>query len=136
MSGPLHTQNEAKREANRKRTEWLLSLSAGYVTPADLIKAACTEENRALLRLTLRQVLVNQPGWGDVRATRVLSRLRRVLGEEQKDSRRMTVAWLVDSRAGGKRIQVWADALDNRSSLPWPGFPHAPQPEKGAGNGQ
>lgn len=136
MTDVLHPQNEAKKLAQRKRAEWLLSLSAGYITATDLITAACTDDNQALLRLTLRQVLMNQPGWGEVRVNRVLGRLRRVLGDSTTDTRRMTVAWLVDSRAGGKRVQVWADALDNRSSLPWPGFPYAPRPEKGAYRGQ
>ena len=136
MTDVLYPQNEAKKHANRHRAEWLLSLSAGYITATDLITAACTEGNKPLLRITLRQLLMNQPGWGEVRVNRVLRRLRMVLGETGSDSRRLSVAWLVDSRAGGKRVQVWADALDNRSDLPWPGFPYAPQPEKGASRGQ
>lgn len=123
-----------KKSAERMRSEWILSLSAGYITAADLIRAACTDEHKPLLRLSLRRVLINQPGWGDVRTKRALNQLRAVLGLTASDSRRLTVSWLLDSRAGGRRVEAWADCLDDKSNPPWPGFPHAPEP-KGASLG-
>ncbi len=127
----LDAQNQAKKQAARTRAEWILSLHLGYVTATDLIEAACTDEFKPLLRLTLRQVLSNQPGWGVARAQRVLGHLRSVLGLTGTNTRRLTVAWLVDSRAGGRRVLAWADCLDNKSNPPWPGFPYAPEPARG-----
>ena len=127
----LHPQNEAKKRAARMRAEWILSLHEGYISTTDLITAACVDGNQPLLRLALRQILINQPGWGEVRTNRTLSALRGLLGLNATDTRRLTIAWLVDARTGGRRVQAWADCLDSKSNSPWPGFPYAPAPTGG-----
>ena len=128
----MHPQNEAKKRAARMRAEWIISLYEGYISTTDLITAACVGGNQPLLRLTLRQILANQPGWGEVRTNRTLAALRGLLGLTTTGARRLTIAWLVDARVGGRRVQAWADCLDDKSNPPWPGFPYAPEPAGGS----
>jgi hypothetical protein len=107
--------------------EWLDSLSTGLNSISDLITAATSEDDRALRRLSLRQVLLHQKGWGRARTERVLSDLLSSLGLEP--TRRLTVAWLIDARAGGRRVRALADAYPGVQ--PWIGFPYAPLPAGG-----
>lgn len=116
---------QARRKADRTRNEWLVSIDAGVVTVPDLLRAATTESGRALRKLGLRQVLESQPGFSRAQAERVLDHTRTLLGAEP--DLRLTVAWLIDPRTGGRRLQAWADALQQRD-LPWTGFPYAPKP--------
>lgn len=125
----LALANTAKFEAQRTRADWLISLESGVTSISDLIKAATTEEGRALRRITLRQLLMSQEGWGRARAERVLSHTTQILGHNPTS--RLTVAWLIDARAGGRRVHALADALKTRTE-PWIGFPYAPAPTGGA----
>lgn len=128
----LALANTAKDEAARTRSRWLVSLQKeGTVTVPDLLKAATTEEGRPLRRITLRQLLLTQDGWGRARADRVLSHTTSLLGHEPTS--RLTVAWLIDARAGRRRVHALADALTERVA-PWPGFPFAPPSPTGGGN--
>lgn len=124
----LALANTAKRAAEYTRSDWLVSLSTGFTSIPDLIRRATTEEGRPLRRITLRQLLETQDGWGRARATRVLSRTTSLLGHEPTS--RLTVAWLIDARAGGRRVHALADALAERD-VPWIGFPYAPLPAGG-----
>lgn len=124
----LALANTAKFEADRTRAEWLISLSSGVISISDLIKAATREDGQALRRITLRQLLMSQEGWGRARAERVLSHTTHILGHEPTS--RLTVAWLIDARAGGRRVHALADALRMRVT-PWIGFPYAPLPSGG-----
>ena len=124
----------AKRRAEAERTSWLSSEEAGLVSPADIIGAACAPGGEPLLRMTLLKLLSHQPGWGEARALRAIHRMCRQLGAPTQTPRRLTIAWLVDSRTGGHRLQAFCDALTD-PALPWPGFPYAPQ-QKGAFRGE
>ncbi|PPG14393.1 hypothetical protein [Rathayibacter rathayi] len=127
----MQLPNAAKKAANEMRAEWLYSIAAGYVTTTDVLTVASTTEGAPLRRLTLHQLLSHQPSWGDARSGRVITHLRRVLGESTIAQKRMTVAWLLDARAGGRRLQVFEDALAPRV-IPFDGFPFTPAPEGGA----
>lgn len=128
----LALANVAKREAARTRSEWLISLGVeGLTTIPDLLRQATTEEGRPLRRITLRQLLLTQEGWGRARADRVLAHTTSLLGYEPTS--RLTVAWLIDARAGRRRVQALADALTERV-VPWIGFPFAPPLPAGGGN--
>ena len=124
----------AKRLAEAERTSWLLSEENGNVYPADIIYAACEPGGQPLLRLTVFKLLTHQPGWGEARALRTIHRMCRLLGTPTDRPKRLSIAWLVDSRTGGHRLQAFADAMTD-PGLPWPGFPYAPRP-KGAFHGE
>lgn len=125
----LAIANSAKREAQRMRSEWLFSIHVGVLSVPDLIQAATSESGRPLRRVTLSQLLEAQ-GWGRARIERALDHIRSQLGIAS--DRRLNVAWLIDARADGRRLHVWADALQKRVA-PWTGFPFAPCPP-GGGN--
>lgn len=128
----LALANTAKREAARTRAAWLVSLGVeGNKTIPDLVRQATTEEGRPLRRITLRQLLLTQEGWGRARADRVLSLTTSLLGHEPTS--RLTVAWLIDARAGRRRVRALVDALTERD-VPWIGFPYAPPLPAGGGN--
>lgn len=121
----------AKLRAEAKRAEWLESLSLGFVSVSDVITAACSEDGKPLLSLTLRKLLAAQPGWGEARAMRTVLRVCRILGAVPEQPRKLTVAWLIDARTAGHRIEVWADVINGKPGQPWAGFPYAPEPERG-----
>jgi hypothetical protein len=96
---------------------------------SDVIEAACRPENKALLRLTLYQLLTHQPSWGSARAQRTLRQLD-TLTNSTLSHRRLTLAWLLDHRAGGRRVQAWADVMGGKQAQPWPGFPFSSVPSE------
>lgn len=124
----LALANAAKSEAARTRQVHIESQQLGVSSISDLLKAATTEGGRPLRRLTLRQLLMNQDGWGRARTAHALSLLTSLLGPEPTS--RLTVAWLIDARAGGRRVRALADVLTERTQ-PEIGFPYAPLPTGG-----
>jgi len=124
----LALANVAKAEASRTRQVHIESLQVGVLSISDLLEAAAQEGNHALRRLTLRQLLMNQEGWGRARTARALTHLTSLLGSEPTS--RLTVAWLLDARAGGRRLRALADVLSERTQ-PEIGFPYAPLPAGG-----
>jgi hypothetical protein len=120
---PLWHANGVRAEADKTRAEWLVSLHRGYVSAGDLFEQACTTEGRPLLRLPLRQILLAQGGVGAARAARILTQIKQLVGVEMP-YRNMTVAWLLDSRVGGRRFLAWLDVTRNFRSEPWSGFPY------------
>jgi hypothetical protein len=124
----------ARLAANKTRAEWLLGLAEGRNTPQQLPVAACQPDGEPLLRLRLRTVVMSTPGFGLGTAKQLEEHLAQMLGGVDakcwRDSRhnpKWTVAWLVDARAGGKRITAWLDAWRARTP-PWPGFPYSKAP--------
>lgn len=92
-------------------------------TVAKVLEAVAEPENRPLLRLRLRMLLQYQPGWGAVRADQIIDHVLSVTGAKL-DKRLVTVGWLLDPRAGGRRFTAWIDALEPKKDPPWKGFPH------------
>lgn len=123
--------NTKKKEAQRTRAAWIASLSAGVVSATDLVQSAHDESLAPLRRLRLDRILNAQPGWGPARTKRVLAHLRELL--DVPSDTRLTVAWLIDARADGRRLQAFADAIKTRVT-PWNGFPFAPDPKGGEGH--
>lgn len=124
---PLEQANVAKAQAHRARAAALISVAEGRHTIVDVIKHAATEAGRPLLRITLRQLLLAQPGWGDERCGSALNQLTAVLGAPaaKLHRRKLTIAWLLDARAGGKRFMAFCDVIAAKTDAPWPGFPFA-----------
>lgn len=124
---PLLKANVQAAKARLLRAEWLLMVRDGLMTPADLIWEAATAEGRPLRKLRLTQVLAAQPSYSRDRAKRTVARLHDVLELSTEKSAKVTVGWLIDHRAGGRRVLAWLDQTTPRRA-PWPGFPFTPYP--------
>ena len=126
----LSVANSARSAANRQRAAALIAVAdpEQAATVTDVISAACTVTGRPLLRITLRQLLLAQPGWGPDRTGKVLEQTMATLEKKSVDPRKLTISWLLDHRAGGKRFMAFCDALYPRTSTPWAGYPFAPKP--------
>lgn len=122
-SNSVDVLNSARKAANRFRAEWLLMLADGMFTPADLLREAGTDAGRPLLKLSLSQVLLSLPGWGRKRCDSILKHVLSVTGVKI-EQRHVTVGWLLDPRAGGRRYQAWLDAMQTKEGPPWAGFPY------------
>lgn len=120
----LDALNSARRSAARFRSEWLLLVHDLMVTPGDVLAEAGHPHGRALLKLSLRQILLAQPGWGRTRADTVIEKIMSVT-DARIERRQVTVGWLLDPRAGGRRFAAWLDAFEPRSALGGEGFPYA-----------
>lgn len=129
LAAPAHAA-DARRSAALRRAEHLMAVTDGMLSIADVVEAACQPGNKALLRITLHQLLLSQPGWGEVRTSATLQRLLTLLGLrlDPARTRRLPVAWLVDPRAAGTRLLAWLDATNPQMAAPWPGYPFTPPP--------
>lgn len=133
---PLATANQAADRARNIRAEWLTGIHMGLFTPADIIEAACEPDGKPLLRITLMRLLTEQDGWGLPKAKTVLERTLRLLDlrPAAHPTRTLTVQWLIDARAGGRRIHALADAINDTTEIPWAGFPYTTQPTQHINN--
>jgi hypothetical protein len=104
------------------RAEYLVALAEGLLTINDVIDAASTAEGIPLRRISLRQLLTTQPGWGERRAAKVLSVVcsNMDVSDVKGD---LTIGWLIDPRAGYRRWLSWLDAHQAKIEGPWAGFP-------------
>ncbi len=129
MSRPsLETANTARAEANAQRGRALAELRAGTSGVADILRRACLPEGKALRRITLVRLLSGQDGWTKRQARTVLRNVLVILGERadaDSDVDHLTIMWLIDARAGGRRARSLADVLDPKELAPWVGFPYA-----------
>ncbi len=123
-SNPVSLLNSARQQAAIFRAEWLMLIHDEIMSLSDLMHEAEREESKALLRLTLRQILLAQPGWGRRKTNQILDHILSVLGAKI-DRRQLTAGWLIDPRSGGRRYASWLDAFEEKRTPPWPGFPHA-----------
>lgn len=135
---PLATANKAASRARNIRAEWLTGIHMGLFAPADVIKAACEPDGAPLRRITLMRLLTEQDGWGRGKATSALERTLRLLDMDPANHRvnTLTIQWLIDARAGGRRVHALADALNTNAETPWEGFPYAPQPTQHSNRGK
>ncbi|MET4143999.1 hypothetical protein ABIB45_000866 [Arthrobacter sp. UYCo732] len=120
----LESANLARRNAAHFRAEWLMLIHDRMVTPGDVLAEAARPEARPLLKLSLRQLLLAQPGWGRTRAGAIIERILSV-ADAKIEHRQVTIGWLLDPRAGGRRFAAWLDAFEPRSALGGGGFPYA-----------
>lgn len=127
MRPPLTAANSARFEANRQRAEWLVAVANGDTTVVDVIEWATTTDGKALLRVPLRKLLLAQPGWGEDRTRSTITKTLAVTGRRGLPTRKATIAWLLDHRAGGKRFQAFCDAVTAPpAKAPWVAFPFTP----------
>lgn len=118
----LERARTALSQARLVRAEYLVALAEGLIDVSDVLEFAATEAGKPLRRISLRQLLLSQPGWGDRRTKHALSLLTDRLGAPI-NMKEMTIAWLLDPRAGGRRYMAWLDVRQPKDEAPWPGFP-------------
>ena len=117
------------------RAEWHTSVSLGLTTLSDVVREACSPTGRPLLRMSLLRLLAERPGEGPASALRILNLTLTTLGlplASRAQASRLNIQWLVDGRAGGRRILAFTDACDAKDEPPWPGFPYAAAPTTNA----
>ena len=115
--------------AARERAEWLLAVASGVLEISELLETAINDPESVIHKITLRELLLSQEGWGKGRTKRILDSVRDTLGVDIP-IRSMTVGWLLSRKeVGASRFLAWIDAFDPRTSAPWVGFPFAPRPE-------
>ncbi|MGL5827739.1 MAG: hypothetical protein ACRCYU_23465 [Nocardioides sp.] len=119
---------EALATARATRAEYLVALAEGLLTPTDVLEAAAREEGKPLRRILVQQLHMSCKGVGPGTTKRLMAELAaRVPG--CPPAHRVTVAWLLDPRAGGRRFLAWLDIQQPKSAPPWPGFPLAARPQ-------
>lgn len=118
----------ARKSAAMMRSEYLASVNSGLLSVFDVVEAVESAEAKPLLKVSLRQLLLAQEGWGVKRTDDALSMVATFTGAAPE---KMTIGWLTDPRARGGRLIAFTDALSRRRapvSAPWPGFPFARKP--------
>jgi hypothetical protein len=125
----LAVANQAAAAARMVRAKLLIQIadSDNPTTAVDALHAAVGTEGKPILRISIRDILLAQPGWGEERTARTIRQILDNLQIPEPKSRKMTIGWLLDRRAGGRRFMAFADALRVKD-LPWAGFPHTKRP--------
>lgn len=113
--------------ARRTRSEYLVAVAVGVIGINDVIMAACQADGIPLRTLRLRDLLMARPRTGAATADAHLRHTALALGMSEGSIGGATIGWLIDTRAGGRRLLAWLDGFAERKP-PWPGFPSAPPP--------
>ncbi|APX31740.1 hypothetical protein BH708_02305 [Brachybacterium sp. P6-10-X1] len=133
----MHQLIEHRRRANTARGELLQLISDGILTPWEGLVAAATAGEKALLRLTLDQLVTAGPGIGQARARDITAQVAHILAttEAHTTTGRVTIGYILDERARGRRLLAVLDAfishglIRQNADLPvWTGFPFTPRP--------
>lgn len=123
-----------REDARRLRADHLIAVHAQVMTPGDVIDAATAPTNLALRDIQLKDLYlsadtVSPSAWDSVRR-----RTLAVLGLEaaHHPDKKLTIGWLIDPRASGRRYYAFSDALRTchvDRQPPWPVFPWTPLPD-------
>lgn len=124
----LTMANSARALANETRARELIDVAEGRRDIHSVIRRSTAPDGKPLLRITLRQLLIAQPGWGPQRAAVAIEKTLSVVGTPHLSPRKISLAWLLDPRAGGKRFMAFCDSLAPSNTAPWAGFPFTPKP--------
>lgn len=117
---------QARLAADSVRGEYLTLVAQGLMPPAEVIWWATQPGKDPLRALTVKRLMSAIPGNGERTVTRFTRELADIAGSSTPPSR-LTIAWLVDRRAGGRRLIAFANLIAEHRT-PWPGFPYAPKP--------
>lgn len=116
----------AQAEAREMRGVHLTSIREGFLAPEEVIDLACRDGYEPLRKIKLMNLLMAMQGFGEVSASRLLNNLISASGQTSVCPSETTVAWLIDRRACGRRLVIWAN-LRRPHESPWPGFPFTPK---------
>lgn len=120
--------NSSIEAANRLRAEWLLSITSGMVTVADLLDHASTPDGSALRSVTLRGLLEALPEWGVQRARTTTAWITHRVRAGWRFRGKVTVGWIVDRRSPKRR--AWFLELVADTAPAMDGYPHLVLPEQ------
>lgn len=114
--------NDDARRADMVRAAWRLKVHNGDLKPVEAIVQIVEEDDRAGMRITLRSLFVDAPGWGRKRTEQLMDRIQKV-ADSPSTPRRMTIAWLVNPNSGGRRWEAMLDGVSRWEKEALPGFP-------------
>ena len=132
LLGTVQAQT-ARHKADLIRATALLLVAGGKINVWGVLQSASIPAGRPLLRLSLRQLLLAQPGVGSRSEEHLLGsllcRLGLPMGVKASETSGLTVQWLIDPRTNGRRMLAFIDVMNDRAGgPPWLGFPFAPPP--------
>jgi len=110
--------------AHRQRYMYLQALRDEQITIVDVIRAAAAPAGTYLRKIRLHHLL-SAAGWSTTKTRHAINLLTTITGTDPNTT--PTISWLIDPRAGGRRIVAWANIV-NADTTPWTGFPYAPPP--------
>jgi hypothetical protein len=140
----LHHARAVRATQARSRAAFLIEVNEKRgPTAANLPWVVAEPGHEHLLPMSVLTFLRNAPGWGDRKARRLMASLIAMLSDADHDPlaprkgktrapqarRKPTLAWLIDSRAQGRRVLDWLSLTQPRQP-PWPGWPIAPDPHR------
>ncbi len=127
----MSVASAALRAARSARGAALAGLASGVLSMPELIELAMGDEGVALRRILVHSLLA-ELGCPERRRDELFGLLRRIC--HVAPGRRLTLAWICDRRAIGRRSGALADALvayvarDGVRPLATPGWPYAGPP--------
>jgi hypothetical protein len=119
----------AAREARHVKQRWFADIIAGDKTFYDMIEAACATDSsgRPLHKLKIHLVLAAEPDCSAHRARAIVRKIVALLDmPPDTDIEALKIAWLIDSRSGGRRIAAYLDVttpLRMPEGFPWSRVP-------------
>lgn len=126
---------DARQHASLVRAEALLQVAGAKRTIWQVLEVAATQAGKPLLRLSLRQLLLAEPGIGvrtqEGRLKTLLDLLQVPMEQvsQHQAAAPLTVQWLIDPRVGGRRMLAFIDVMGARADRPtWRGFPFHASP--------
>lgn len=134
-----HQLAQKRREAVAARGELLMDIAEGRLSAWEAIMSVVLDDRAALRSLRLDQILMTQEGVGAERARRVIEQILTVLEVPSgtTDAKDVTVGYILDSRAAGRRILATLEAFISHGIIGdagelsvWPGFPYSPSPSE------
>lgn len=128
---------EKRRRANAARGELLTLVQEGLMSAWDAVTEAASSGDEALLKITLEQLVMTQPGVGQHRARRVVEQVIHILEvpPHRISTKDVTLGYVIDGRSNGRRMLAVLDAFISHGLIAdcdevtvWPGFPYSSPP--------
>lgn len=118
------------RALNRAmRARWLLAVAEDPRQLSELLEASATKVGAPLRSISLVELIATTQKCSKAKSKEMTRRIVSVSSGGTGYGVNPTIGWLIDPRAGGRRIAAFADSLTSlRKGPPWAGFPWTPEP--------